>query len=205
MALSTYSDLKTAVADFLNRDDLTAIVPTFISLAEAQIDRDVRHWRMESRSAITLNSEYVNLPSDWIETISLSAGNTKPIRLASRQAISSKRVGNEDVSGTPYLYAHAAGQIELFPTPHESYAGEIHYYAKIGALSNANTSNWLLLNYPDAYLYGSLIHSAPYLQEDERSGIWAQLYSAAVQKINQSSESSKMSGSGLTMKIRGLG
>lgn len=203
--ISTYSELKTAVADFLNRDDLTSIIPTFISLAEAQFHRDIRHWRMESRSAITLDSEYVDLPADWIETIQLQAADTKPLKLASRESIADKRINSENVSGTPKFYAHAAGKIELYPTPDETYTGEILYYGKIDALSDSNTSNWLLSDSPDIYLYGALIHSAPYLQEDARSSIWAQLYGAAVQKINMASEASRMSGSGLVMKNRGLG
>lgn len=205
MAISTYSELKSAVADFLNRDDLTSAIPTFIALAESQINRDIRHWRMESRSAITLNSEYVTLPNGWVETISLNAGNTKPIKLASREAIADKRIKSEDTAGVPQFYAHVAGKIELYPTPDESYSGEILYYGKIDALSDSNTSNWLLADSPDIYLYGALIHSAPYLQEDERSTIWAQLYGVAVQKINISSEASRMSGSGIVMKNRGLG
>lgn len=205
MAIGTYSELQSAVADFLNRDDLTLIIPTFISLAEAQMDRDIRHWRMESRSSITLDSEYVDLPADWIETISLNAGNTNPIKLASRESIADKRIDSQDTAGTPRFYAHIAGKLELYPTPDDSYTGEILYYAKIEALSDSNTTNWLLTYYPDAYLYGALIHSAPYLQEDERSVLWAQMYGATVQKINQSSDLAKMSGSGLTMKVRGLG
>lgn len=205
MALTTYSGLQTSIADFLNRDDLASIIPTFISLAESQINRDIRHWKMESRSTITLAAEYVDLPADWVETISLNAGNTKPIKLASREAIADKRINSEDVSGTPKFYAHIAGKIELYPTPDESYTGELLYYAKIDALSDSNTSNWLLSDNPDVYLYGALIHSSPYLQEDARVSVWAQLYSAAIQKVNAASEAARMSGSGLTMKNRGLG
>ena len=50
MALTTYAELKTAIGDFLNRDDLTSVAPDFISLAEADINRRVRHWRMEGRA-----------------------------------------------------------------------------------------------------------------------------------------------------------
>ena len=205
MALTPYSELKTAIADFLNRDDLTSAIPTFISLAEAQIARDIRHWQMESRSAITLDSEYVDLPADWVETISLNAGNTNPIKLASREAIADKRIDSQDTSGTPKFYSHIAGKIELYPTPDDSYAGEILYYSKLDSLSDSNTSNWLLSDSPDIYLYGALLHSSPYLQEDGRVAVWVQLYSAAVQKINMASEAARMSGSGLTMKVRGLG
>ena len=56
MPITTYTELKAAIADFLNRDDLSAVVPTFISLAEADIQRRVRHWRMEKRSTAELDT-----------------------------------------------------------------------------------------------------------------------------------------------------
>jgi len=54
------------------------------------------------------------------------------------------------------------------------------------------------------YLYGALLHSAPYLAEDQRIAIWAQMYSAAVQRLNEVSDDARFSGSGLKLKIRGL-
>jgi hypothetical protein len=45
MALTTYAELKTSIADFLNRDDLTSAIPDFITLAEADMQRRVKHWR----------------------------------------------------------------------------------------------------------------------------------------------------------------
>ena len=62
MALSNYNDLKASIADFLNRDDLTSVIPDFISLAEAQLNREIRHWRMEDRSIATIDSQYTALP-----------------------------------------------------------------------------------------------------------------------------------------------
>ena len=66
------------------------------------------------------------------------------------------------------------------------------------------TDNWLLLEAPDVYLYGALLHSAPYLADDQRVAVWAQLYGAAVQRLNEVSEDARFSGSGLTLKVRGL-
>ena len=207
MALTNYSELQSSIADFLNRDDLTSVIPTFIALAEAQINRDVRHWKMEKRVSGSLESEYSHLPNDWIETIQahISGDGTYPLQLASRDSIADKRSANNDTAGRPRYYAHADSAIELYPTPDASYSVELLYYGKIPTLSDIYIANWLLQDAPDVYLYGSLIHSAPYLQEDGRAGVWAQMYSAAVQKLNEASERGRMSGSGLTMKVRGLG
>ena len=46
MALTTYNELKTSLADWLNRQDLTSTIPDFISLAEAQIERQLRTRQM---------------------------------------------------------------------------------------------------------------------------------------------------------------
>jgi len=82
---------------------------------------------------------------------------------------------------------------------------ELLYYAKVPALSDSNTTNWLLTEAPDIYLYGSLLPSAPYLDEDERATTWAQFYAAAIQQLNQASDQARYSGSGLRLKVRGLG
>ncbi len=65
--------------------------------------------------------------------------------------------------------------------------------------------NWLITEEPDVYRYGSLVHSAPYLADDARTAVWAQIFGAAMQRLNQSSEEAVNSGVGLVMKNRGLG
>ena len=207
MALTNYTGLKASLADFLNRDDLTSVIPDFVALAEAQINRDVRHWRMEARSSGQQDpaDEYMQIPADWVETIRLhlTGTGTSVVNLVSRDAMADKRAAQENAAGTPRMYTHANGQFQLFPTPDATTAFELLYYQKIPSLIT-NTNNWLLLEAPDVYLYGALLHSAPYLAEDARLAVWAQLYSAAVQRLNQTSEDAMFSGSGLTLKVRGL-
>jgi hypothetical protein len=209
MAITTYANLQTTIADFLNRDDLTAAIPTFIQLGEAQMNRDIRHWEMESRVSgqQSQGDKHMQLPSDWIETIRLhlTGSGTDPVELASLAAIAEKRAAVDDQAGRPRFYAHVRGEFELFPTPDEDTDFELLYYAKIPALSASNTTNWLLEYAPDIYLYGSLAHSAPYLAEDARIAVWAQMYSAAVSQLNAQSERVKNSGSGIRLNIRGLG
>jgi hypothetical protein len=205
MAITTYAELQSAIADTLNRDDLTSVVPNFISSAEANFQRQVRHWRMEARSSITLDAQFVDLPADWMETVKLTvstASGPREIELISVAEMDDRRWQAGDTAGIPQVYAINAGQLELFPTPSESMTGSIVYVQKIPALSVSNTSNWLLENYVDAYLYGSLVHSAPYLQEDQRLTTWAALAQQAIDAINLDSDRAKYSGSGLRMKVR---
>jgi len=208
MAITNYANLQTTIADFLNRDDLTSVIPTFIQLCEANINRNVRHWKMETRTSgqQSAGDQYMQIPADWIETIRfhVTGSGTSPIDLISRAAMQDKRAGAEDTSGTPRYYTHADSQFELYPTPDATTNVELLYYAKVPDLAT-NSTNWLLEEAPDVYLYGSLLHSAPYLQEDSRMAVWAQMASASVARLNEASEQARYSGSGLTLKVRGLG
>ena len=57
MAIGTYSELQTAVANWLDRDDLTDRIPEFIALAEAKMNRVLRISLMENVStALTMVS-----------------------------------------------------------------------------------------------------------------------------------------------------
>ena len=164
--------------------------------------------KMEARSSgqQDANDEYMQIPPDWVETIRLhlTGTGTSVVNLISRDAMADKRAGAEDASGTPIAYTHADSQFQFYPTPSSETNFELLYYQKLPALSDTNSDNWLLLEAPDVYLYGALLHSAPYLAEDQRVAVWAQLYSAAVMQLNEASESARYSGSGLKLKVRGL-
>lgn len=205
MAISTLAELKTTIADFLNRSDLTSVVPTFIDLAESQINRDVRHWRMENRAATTLTSQYLTRPTDWVQTqrIRINGGKDN-LELLSSAAMDERRAYADNITGVPDGFRHIEDQFEFFPSPNANLPCELVYLQKIPALTDSNTTNWLLTYAPDIYLYGSLLHTAPYLAEDPRIAVWAQLYSAAVQRLNEESEQADESVSGLRMRRRGL-
>lgn len=204
MAITTYAELKTAVTDFLNRDDLDTVAGTFIALAEADMQRKVRHWRMEKRSTAELDTQYSAIPADFAEVIRfyVTSGDTKPLELISQAELLDRKRVNLNTSGSPSYYAITAGEIEVYPVPDGTYDVELYYFSRIPALSDSNTTNWLLQYYQDAYLYGALVHSAPYLKDDARVTVWAALYQNAIDAINMESERSKFGGSGRRLKIR---
>lgn len=202
MAISTYAELQAAVADFLNRDDLTATIPSFIALAEADHTRKLRHWRMEARAAITVGARYVDLPTGWLETVRFGLTGYGNLALASQADMGRQRAAAEDAAGQPCEYAIVGGQFEIYPTPDADYAGEIVYAQQTTPLSDAAPTNWLLTLAPDAYLYGALTQSAPYLKDDARTQVWAALYQSSIDGLNAESDSAKASGAGLRVKIR---
>ena len=193
MAITTYTELKAAIADFLNRDDLSAVVPTFISLAEADMSRQIKHWLNEKRVSTSLNEPYEFLPDDWLETIRFEHEDGTEIRLVSSVDMADLQTGRTAL-GKPTSYLVTAGQIKLHPAPSGEFPAFLTYSARVPALSDESPTNWILTNHPDIMLYGALVHSAPYLKDDARATVWAALYSAAVNAINEQGERAKYSG-----------
>lgn len=202
MALDTYANLQASIAEFLNRQDLTATIPDFIRLAESQMERELEHWRMEKRATASLTDRYTALPTDFLSPKSLYVtGDRRALEAITQQDMQEYRYASADATGKPRYYCITAGEIELYPTPTEGTL-EMYYLATLPALSDANTSNWLLAEAPDAYLYGSLLQSAPYLEDDQRIQVWTSLYLAAVTALNAQSQRAKWGGQSLVRKFK---
>lgn len=205
MALDTYANLQTAIADTLDRSDLTSYIPDWITMAEAEMQRDIKHWRMEKRDTLTADAQYEDLPTDFLAPIRLNlsvSGYLRPLELSSSDYLQNLRYRSDDTGDYPTHYAIVGDQIEFYPTPSASVTVSIFYRRTIPALANDNTSNWLLALAPDAYLYGALQHSAPWLVEDERLPVWASLYAKAISGINLEGKRGRFGGEGLRMKVR---
>ena len=194
MTLTTYAGLQSAIADFLDRQDLTASIPTFIALAEARVARDVSHWKQEKRVTTTFNEQYELVPNDLIEALSLQYVDGGRIMTMAATEMNERRGGVNYAAGKPTGVRLTAGQFELYPTPDKAYSVSLLYRGRIPALADDNTFNWLLLDAPDVLLYGALGHSAPYLKDDTRLPIWAALYQSAVDALNAESKSAKSIG-----------
>lgn len=206
MSISNFTELKSSIADFLNRDDLTTTIPNFISLAEADLNRSLRHWRMEKRATANLDTQYTAFPNNFLEPIRLMLTGSEETRLEkiTLSELMDKRAAS-NTTGTPKFYAVVDGSFEVYPVPDQTYTLEMIYYEPIGALSDSNTTNWVITYHPDAYLYASLSHSAPYLAEDQRTAVWVELYKNAVNGINMEDQKTKSGGSGHRMRIRSFG
>jgi|TARA_R110000796_G_scaffold2372_2_gene9437 hypothetical protein len=201
VSLTTYTELKASIADWLLRDDLTAVIPDFITLAEAQINRQVRDHRMVKRSDASLATAYTTFPSDWQETIRFQL-STSPIVvlefLTPNQA--SDAVSRFSSTGKPVYFSTIGESVELIPSPDSTYTTELTYYGKIPALSATNASNWLLIDAPDIYLYGALLQAAPYLNEDQRIGTWQSLYSKGVEEMKIMDQRARIGSSSIRMR-----
>lgn len=205
MAIDSFSTLQTAIGDWLNRADLTSVIPSFISLAEAEMNRSLRTRQMITRADAAIDTQFTALPGDFLQAKRLTL-QTLPITVV--DYVSMEQLEQERTrlaaTGKPRHFSIVGNALEVVPTPDASYTGELTYYARIPALSNATVSNWVLATYPDLYLYGSLIQSAPYLRDDERITTWQALYGRAVEALNVSDERSSAGGS-ITIRTRVMG
>jgi len=206
MALDTFSGLKTTIADYLNRDDLTSVIPSFITLAEAKFNRKLRVRQMVKRANATLDTQYFAFPSDFLQAKEFQL-NTNPItylQYVTQNQGDYASQNNYIAVGKPQFYTIIGTQIEVIPTPDTSYTGELTYYGKIPALSDSNTSNWLLAYAPDLYLYGALVEATPYLKDDDRLATWSQLYTNSLGDIEVADQRASVASTPI-VRARSLG
>ena len=207
MALSTYSDLKAAVASWLNREDLTSQIPDFITLAEARFNRELRVNAMTSRVVASSSTDYVALPDDWLQHISVVV--TSPATTYSALEYITVEQYNDlrkdGLTGVSRYYTIIDSNILLLPAPESSITLEIVYYKKIAALSDSNTTNWLLTRSPDLYLYCSLMQAEAYLVNDERVPLWAGGVEKTIADMNLESERARRPQGALAARKRTFG
>ena len=201
MALTDYSSLKTSVASYLARSDLTNQIPDFIRLAEERLARDLRTRKMlvVARADTTASDSTVGLPTDFLEMRDMHL-RTTPVQSLTYRSPNAFYAGSRTTdSGKPIAYTILAREIQFAPVPDTTYSIQMLYYAKPQYLSDTNITNAFLANYPDALLYAALGEAEPYLMNDARLQTWAALYDRAITAINTSDQSSEYGGQPMSM------
>jgi len=208
MIIQTYTDLCSAVADYLNRADLVEQIPGFVQLSTVQFNRELRLRDMQVRAAATSNAENVELPGDWLEHYSLdlaSGGASRwPLRYMSERESNDIKAAQGGTGGTPTGYTIIGNMIELVPHPGGDVDLVMVYYARIPDLGTTpeTASNWLLIKSPDLFLYSALLNAEPYLHNDARIPVWAQLRTAIAEAMKLESEMAMRPRSQLTAVAR---
>lgn len=209
MAITNYTELKAAVADWLNRADLTSQIPDFITMAESKFNRSIRTRDMITRQYASTTNEFVPVPNDWLETYQLelppssTGGNSQPLQYIGPNEAATLQA--QSLSGNTRYYTIIDGLFELVPKPTVTPVTlTCVYYAKIPSLSASNATNWLLTKAPDLYLYQSLAIAAPYLNNDERVGVWQTMSAQAVEEMRLESERAMRSQTTLVAQRKGF-
>lgn len=201
MTLTTYAGLQAAMAALLNRNDLTAAMPTFISLAEAEMRRDLLLRGALVQATATITTEGDTLPGDLEQLVNIRVNSTGygPMTRIEPHAFDDMRASAS--TGTPAFYTTVGYEVLFYPAPPTTGIEIlITFYETIPALSDSNTDNFLLLSSPDLYLYGSLKHTAPYLRDDERIALWDSLYQKGKEAALIANERAEFGATPLTIR-----
>lgn len=192
MSITTYSELKTAIADWTHRGDLTSYLDTFIDLTEARMNRELRMSEMETRATITATSEYTALPSGAMEIRNVQT-NTSPVQTVGYKTPMQMDADNQGETGTPTFYSIIGDEFQWYPVPSSS-TMEVTYYKSITPLDDTNTSNFLLTSHPEIYLHGCLYHAYLFTQDGQAS-VQGQEFARLIADLNRTSKRKKFSGS----------
>lgn len=183
MALDSYANLKTAVADWLNKAGLSGVdtkAAEFITLAEAQMNRDLDVREMSATTTVTISDEEMALPCDF--------AGVKSFRIEGSPAVPLTYAKPEEFDGAfgtgkPTRYTITDGFV-FDPVPDAEYEARLRYRRRLPALGTGMACNWLLRKHPDAYLYGALTQAIVYFRDDDRTTI-ENRYAAALNAIQE--------------------
>jgi hypothetical protein len=190
MALDgTYAGLKASVADWLNRADLAAVVPDFVSLAEGQMNRRLRVRRMVATASAQVSAPYESLPADFAGALALTLTDGRQLDFLTPDALAQKAFLHRPCAAEPTHYSVVGTQLQFYPAPDQAYTALLTYYRQIPPLAS-NPTNWLLILAPDVYLYGALTQAAPYLKDDSRIPVWGELFTAALADLKDADRES---------------
>lgn len=180
--------LISQVKDYLGRSDLTtAHVDYFIDNAENWLNNNLRVPEMETTNgSLTVSSGEISNPSDFLswKRLTLSVGGTTKLL----QPVSDEQGDDltDGTQGVPFGYSMRGGKTIIRPTPDASYTIGGTYYQKVPALSDSASTNWVMSNYQDAYLYGALVGAEGFIQNDPRMPMWRDLFAEAARGIVKS-------------------
>lgn len=178
MAITTYTELKAAVASWMHRDDLTSSIPDFITLAEVRINRELvtREHEIEVELAMTPGSRYVDLPAGMNYPVGLWLKAWLP-RQKLQQAIPTELPVKTNVTGYPEYWAVDGAKIAFDKLASAAHTFDFRYVGG-EVISDATPTNYVLTNYPDLYLFGACTEGATYI----RDAAAAQMFDGRFQK-----------------------
>lgn len=196
MALSNFGELKTSIASLLNRSDLTAKIPDFVTMLEARVNREVkfRNRRMEASSSLTFTGDEATLPADYLEARTVVWQSNPRVRLEYMAPSMFETTYTTDTPGTPANYTIYGSTLQIGPYPNSAVGATLRYYQRLTSLSADSDANWLLTYHPDVYLYGSALESAPHLGDDNRIPIWLGFFDRAAAELQGEDARARWSG-----------
>lgn len=193
MSITNYGELRTAVADWLNRDDIDdARLREFVQIAENRIFHVLRIPPMEKFANITTDTAgRVTIPGDFLEAKDVLFDGKPLDRLTTTEFYA-----RTAMQGTPVAFARETIYLRLWPTPGPSVAGmSMIYFALPDALSDANPTNPVFAMAPEMYLYGALVAAGAYLGSPiEKIQVWSESFNDTIRRITDNARQAEVSG-----------
>lgn len=193
MTISNYTELKTAVGDWLHHGGLTGKDADFIQIAEARINRELRLREMEIEVdlSLTASSRVAALPAGFQEPLGvyLTRSNGSYREPLTKYAPEMLPVTSDE--GEPDGWCVDGDEIAFNrPLDVDTYTVTLRYLKGWDIATDA--TNWLLTNHPDVYLWGSLMEGTLYLRDEQRYGLYESKYLKAAKPLqNQSRRNRK--------------
>lgn len=200
MAITTYAELQTAVANWLADSTLTARIPEMIALAEAEFNRTLNVMEMEDVSFVTTSGEYADLPADFsaVRAVYIVDSGYWPLEQVS--FVDLRRIHWDAAAGKPTHYALVNEKFALGPTPDAAYRLEFLYVKSIPALSDAAPTNWLLTAHSDLYLMGALLQAEFFGWNDGRLPLLNARVQTIIEQINRDGNSKRTGAAPIRMR-----
>jgi hypothetical protein len=179
--ISDYTTLQSALLDWLDRDDMTAVAPTLVQLGENRIYRELRLRSMEATLNVTIAAGIAPIPADFLELKEahvLDNNISYPLHSETNEFIYRKYQTRSSDSMPRYISQEGDNFI-FGPYPDTTYTIRGTYYKRLTALSASNTSNYFTGNGADLLFWASLAEAELYLKNDNRTVLWEQKYQQA--------------------------
>jgi hypothetical protein len=193
MSLQTYSDLTTAIGNWLQRSDLAALLPNFVQLFEACANRRLRVRQQEATVALTPSNGVVALPSDYLAWRRLTWTGSPRQELAYVEPSWLQAAYPDLPSDIPRVFTIEGGNVATMPLDPSSIAIELVYFQQIPSLA-ANTTNWLMSQHPDLYLFGALTEAQAYTVNPDSTALWKARRDELFDEIEKLSNKSRGAG-----------
>lgn len=190
--MRTYSELQAAIKNYLARNDLDDMIPTFIAMAEAHMQQNLQLRVMEriSTHALEDGQDNVALPDrredgNWDVYM-----NMREVALAGSPRVNLQYVAPDvytdmigSASGRTSAYTIIGRHLYLAPAAGEGETVILTYYAQIPPLSARQPANDVLLLHPNLYLYGALWESSVYTRESSQAVVWQERFNTVAVNI----------------------
>ncbi len=190
VGIGDYAALKLQIADWLNRTDLTDVIPEFVRLAESRIRTDLKIRVQELVETGTLTGETLALPTQLNEVRRLVVRDRELAYLTPEQY---QRLNRLSVS-SPARYYTIIGESFYILGGRDGDDYVLTYWEWFDYFVLDTDTNWLLLNAPDVYLWASLEAGALYLKDYPASADFRARYEAAVKRVQDREKDMRYSG-----------